>query len=284
MNLQMRDISEAVINSMTEAEYVEWRKKANTKLVYHQNRYWEELRSGFYQPVHLLARLSERQATRPKLSCWGFRSALARNDLAAANGSIPVHLLTNISDYNLQSLPSKRRNHVRRCRKRAKIMELTDSTILKKYGYEVVVSALKRAKYKNPPQKDKYIESLTNYVSPCRRLILAGIVEDKLGGYMECHAIDGTAYIQNVYIASEALPSNIGTGLVFDFVQICIRSGGINEIVYGQHSREDERLCIFKQGMGFPAVHVPAKVQINSIIGKFIQWRSPHSYYRLTGH
>lgn len=114
-------------------------------------------------------------------------------------------------------------------------------------------------------------------------MILAGLIDGKLGGYIEAHAVDGTAYIQSVYVATEALSSYIGTGLVFDFVQICQRSDKIHQIVYGQHSREDEALCVFKDGMRFPVKHIPAKVRINPLVGNFIRWRNPNSYYRLTG-
>ena len=283
-NLQTRDLSKAVITSMTEVEFAEWRKKDNARLIYHQGRYWEELRSGFYQPIHLLARLDNKQATKPKLLCWGFRSALTKNDAIAANGSIPVNLLSDVSGYDLLSLPSKRRNQVRKSRKKVKIGELTDSSLLKQQGYEVIVSALKRTAHKQAPTKDDYIAELANYFIPKRRLILGGLIGDRLGGYIEGHAIEGTAYIQNIYIASEALSTDVGSGLVFEFVQVCIRSGNIQEIVYGQHSREDTKLCRYKEGMGFPTKHIPAKVKINPVIRKLIQWRLPHSYYRLAGY
>ena len=283
-DLQIRDLSEALITSETEEEFAKLRKKGNKRFVYHQGRYWAELSSGFYQPIHLLSRLEDKQATQPKFICWGFRSALSEQDQKAANGSIAVHLLSDISHYDLQSLSSKRRNHVRRCRKRAKIVQIIGSQLLQEQGYEVITSALKRTAYRDVPSKNDYVASFTSNLIPKNRLVLGGLIENKLGGYLEGYAIDGTAYIQNIHIATEALPSNIGTGLVFDFVQVCIRSGNIHEIVYGQHSREDSKLCVFKEGMGFPAKHIPAKVKINPVIGKFINWRRPHSYYRLTGY
>lgn len=82
---------------------------------------------------------------------------------------------------------------------------------------------------------------------------------------------------------TEVLTTNITTGLVVDFVQVCRRSGEISEVVYGLHSREDFLLCQFKEGLGFPVKHLPTKVMMNMVIGKIIQWRWPHKYYRLTG-
>lgn len=278
-----KEVSEVSIFSMTEEEFANWRQKEGASIIFHQGRHWEKFRPGFYQPIHLIASLTAKQATRPTLFCWGFRAALSKSDEGFANGAIPVHLLSDIQNYDLESLSSNRRNHVRRSRKRAEIVELIDPLLLQEQGYEVLVSALTRGSYKAVPSKDEYIASISNYIIPKRRLILAGLIEGKLGGYIEAHAVEGTAYIQSVYVATEALSTYIGTGLVFDFVQVCRRSGKINQIVYGQHSREDEALCVFKDGMRFPVKHIPAKVQINPVMDNFIRWRTPDSYYRLTG-
>ena len=90
-DLLTENLSEAVLISETEEEFARRRKQGNGKIFHHQGRYWEELRSGFYQPIHLLARLKGKEATKPKLLCWGFRSALSEGDRINVNGSIPVH-------------------------------------------------------------------------------------------------------------------------------------------------------------------------------------------------
>lgn len=125
---------------------------------------------------------------------------------------------------------------------------------------------------------------LDSYVAPERRLILAGLIDDKLGGYLTGYAVNETAYMEDAVLATEALSTNIGTGLRFEFVQICRRYKRICEVVSGLHAREDRELCVFKEGMGFPVKHVPAKVKMNPIFEKIIRWRYPHKHYRLTGH
>jgi hypothetical protein len=280
---QMRDVSEAVLTSMTEEECANWRHQQLAHIVYHRGRYWEEIRSGFYQPIHWLARLSAKQATRPVQLCWGFRGALHEDEAVAANGSMPVHLLSNIESYDLQNFSSKRRFHIRKCRKLVKIVEVVSPTLLQEQGYKVVLSAITRTAYSKAPAKEDYLKSLAHdYITPRHRLILAGLIDAKLGGYLTAYAVNGTAYIEHVYIATEALPTSIGSGLIFEFVQICRRSK-IHEVAYGQHSREDRALCVFKEGMGFPVKHIPTKVCMNPIIGQFIHWYRPHAYYRLTG-
>jgi hypothetical protein len=114
-------------------------------------------------------------------------------------------------------------------------------------------------------------------------LTLVGLIDGKLGGYTSGYAVNNTAYLSSLFVTTEALTTNITTGLTFDFVQVCRRSGKISEVVYGLHSREAFSLCQFKEGLGYPVSYIPAKVKMNVVIGKIIQWWKPHKYYRLTG-
>ncbi len=282
-DLQTRDVSEAVLTSMTEEEFANWRREQGAHVACHRGRYWEEIRPGFYQPIHWMARLSAEQATRPAPLSWGFRATLCEDE-AAANGSMPVHLLSDVEDYDLQSLPSTRRRHIRKCHKRVKIVELTSPALLQEQGYEVLLSAVTRTGYGKLPSRKDYLAGLADYITPGRRLVLAGLIGDKLGGYFTGYAVSGTAYMEDTIIATEALSTDMSSGLQFEFVQVCRRSGEIREIVSGQHSPEDSGLCAFKEEMGFPVKHVPTKVRMNPIMGKFIRWCRPHVYYRLTGH
>jgi hypothetical protein len=113
--------------------------------------------------------------------------------------------------------------------------------------------------------------------------VLAGIVDGGLGGYVTRTAVHGTAYIDNVWIATEALRSAIGTGLVFEFVQACRRGGGIREVAFGLDSAEDRSLVAFKEHLGFPVRLVPARVRINPLLAPIVRRRHPYEYYRLTG-
>ncbi len=70
---------------------------------------------------------------------------------------------------------------------------------------------------------------------------------------------------------------------MFEFVQICRRTPGIHEIVYGPHSRYDEALCRFKEGMGFPPVAMPARYHLNPAAAALIRRRRPDMYYYISG-
>ncbi len=279
----MRDISEVVLPIITETDLANWHRSIGTKVIYHRDRYWRETAFGFWEPLHWIARLTAVQATRPSILCWGFRAALCEDDAAAATGSLPVHVLTDVANYDLQSLGSNRRNHLRRCYKRSQIVQLTGIELLQNQGYEVFVSSSKRTAYAKLMSKEEYLTNLPADMNPKYQLVIAGLIDGKLGGYVRGFAVGKTAYINDVKIATEAYSSYIGIGLAFEFVQVCRRSGKIDEVVYGLHSREDSALCVFKEGMGFPPQHIPSRVEINPLAGKLIEWRYPDKYYRLTG-
>ncbi|WP_242057819.1 MULTISPECIES: hypothetical protein [Nostoc] len=281
---QMRDVSEAVLTSMTEEEFARWRCKEGANVVFHRGCYWEERRFGFYQPIHLLARLQIQQVTRPLQFCWGFLASLCEDDAVSANGSIPIHLLSNIQNYDLYSVNKNSRQNIRKNRHLFDIVELTGTQLLEEQGYDVFLSAMTRTRWKSSLSREKYMMKLVDYVVPKRRLILAGFNDKKLCGYITGYAINGTAYGEDLYITSEASEYNLNRILLFEFVQICRRSGGIHEFAIGQHWREKPGVAEFKERMGFPITYIPAKVEINPLVEQFIRWKYPHQYYRLTGH
>ncbi|MDF5706272.1 MAG: hypothetical protein PUP90_01000 [Nostoc sp. S4] len=268
---------------MTEEECADWHRKRGTHVIRHRGRYWKETIRGFYQPLHWLARLSAQEANSPTLLSWGFQATLSEVDATAANASMPIHWLPNLENYSLESVTSNRRNHLRRCYKRVNLVQLDKPALLQQQGYEVFLSALKRTAYRQIPSKKDYLKGLAEDPALCKRLILAGLNGEQLLGYVTGYAVNSIAYIDEVIIATEALSTYIGTGLLFEFAQVCRRSGLIRELVNGLHSREDEKLCVFKQGMGFQVKYIPAKVQMNPIVEQFIEWRYPHKYYRLVG-
>ncbi len=280
---QMLDVNEPILYSMTEQEFANWQIQQGRRVIHHQGRYWKQTFTGFYEPLHWIARFTPQEASFSTLLSWGFRAALHDKNASEANSSIPVHLLSNIANYGLQNLSANRRKHLRQCQKKVKILQLTCPKLLQQQGYEVVISAAKRTEYLPVPSQTKYLASLVNYVDPKRRLILVGIVGNKLGGYISGYAVNGTAYFEHLYISTETITTNINLGLIFEFVQACQRSGTIHEIVYGLHAPEDEKLCVFKNSIGFSVHHIPAIVKINPAIAQLIRWRYPYKYYRLTG-
>ena len=284
MNLKKLESQKPKVFSMTEEEAATWYKKQGVGVIYNLGHYWKQSRFGFYEPIHLMARLSSEQAKCPARISWGFRASLCEADATTAKGSIAVHLLSDVKNYDLDWFRSKRRFHIRKALNLVQFVELQNSQLLQQQGYKVFCSAATRIGAPIP-QQQKYLASLKNYVEPKRRLAIAGLIDGKLAGYLVGYAINGIAYSEHVYIATEALSTSIGSGLIFEFVQACRRTGEIEQVVYGYHTPSNPSLGVFKKEMGFPVTHIPAKVWINPIVKAFIRnrYRNTDVEYILTG-
>ncbi len=279
---ELLNVEEAVINPMTEEQWADVLRRQGRTVLYHRGRYWTETVVGFYEPVHWLAALTKEQATRPRLG-WGFRANLTGNVSGYANASMPVHLCSSVADYDEGGLPSKRRNDLRRCRKRIQIVRLQDAQLLHEQGWAIMASALGRTGHDSAPSQAEYGVSVQRVVHDPHMIVLAGLADGVLAGYLVGYAISDVAYIQSVFLGTEFLNTAIGTGLPFEFVQACRRTGTIRHVVYGLHSVEDPRLCTFKAGMGFPPAYLPSRVSIPPILSTLLRYRYPYKFYRLTG-
>ncbi|WP_224250280.1 hypothetical protein [Hyalangium gracile] len=281
---QVRDASEAGFAVLSEKELAERRIAEGVRVIRHGARYWEQTGApGFFQPVHLLARLTPEEATRPTPLSWGFRAALKPESSSAANGTVPVVRLPDLESYGVDSLSSNRRNKLRKCQRLVHIVQVTGPRLLSEQGYDTVVDALSRTRHKKPPTREQYLSSIRKYFQGNHWCVLAGLIDGKLGGYLDGYVVDGVAYGVNAYYATWALPTNISTGLVFEFAQICRRLGSVRTLVGGLDSREAPKLGQFKDDMGFIVDPVPIKWSMNTLAQTFIRWHRPHTYYRLTG-
>jgi len=153
---QTRSISESIILSQTESEFARDRRAAGARIIESKNQFWWETHLGFYQALNWLTRMPAAQAVQPALFCWAYRTTLAEDDSAAANGIIPVNLLQDISQYDLEHLPSSRRYDLRKSRNLVTIVELTGPELLRAEGYEVLRSSWVRTSYGSMPTKDAY--------------------------------------------------------------------------------------------------------------------------------
>lgn len=285
----MRDLSASRLRSLTEEEKASWRRERGAKIVRHRGHYWEMVKWGFGQPVNILARLNADEATRPTPLWWGYRARLREEDARSANALYPVRMANDLAGYDMAALPSKRRNSLRVCQRRVEIVEVLNPSALAEHGYEAYVSACTRTGHRELTGSSRILTPsefaalMEQEVRPDLRLVLAGRVDGKIAGYVTSHAVDGTAYIDTVVLATEALPTNIGTGLIFELMQICRRSPGIREVCYGLDTPEDVPLGKFKDGMGFSTVNLLARVGMPLGIKSFILWRRPYAHYRLFG-
>jgi hypothetical protein len=280
----MRDIAEARVPDVTETAWAEHLRARGRRVVQHRGRSWQQVLPGFYRPVHLMARLSAREATRPTPACWGFQACLADGDAELANASMPTHLISDLRSFDEDLLPKGRRNNLRRARERAQLVVLTDPLLLRDQGYDVLVSAHERTGYGPLPRtREQYVAGLARFTEPSPYVVLAGLVDGRLAGYLIGYAVDGTAYAADGVVATWALRTNISAGLFYEFVYACRRSGTITEIVDGLHARENEGLSRSKELNGIPVVRVPARLTMVPGAAAVLRRRDPHKYYRMSG-
>ncbi len=281
---QLRDAAEAHLLPVTEAELAADPPEPR-RTVIHRGRHWRETFPGLFEPIHPMARLSASEATRPSPLCWGYRAALTESSAADANATMPMHLLADLDSFSVDSLSSNRRYHLRRSQRQVKYVQVLGLGPLEHGGFDVFQSAQARTRnpYRTASSKSEFLAELEWYVSRPSAIVLAGLVDDRLGGWIAGYVVDGTAYIEIVDLATEALSTHIGTGLHFAFIDACRRSPGIREIAHSPHIPEDEALVVFKAGIGFPVVQVPSKVWLQPVAGALVRWRKPFLHYRLTG-
>jgi hypothetical protein len=280
--LATRSLADAVLTSLSEEELARWRSERGVKVLLHRGRYWEVGQHGFCHAIHWLARFDAVQATRPTPFCWGYRATLAPDSASLANSYMPVHLAQHVADYNLASLPSKRRNQIRSCHRQVEIVEVLDPALLAEQGHAVYASAQERTGHGRRLSREEFATLARQQINPGRSLVLAGMVKGRIAGYLVARAVDGTAYIDEVFLATESLPTNVGSGLVFEFMQVC-RRAGIREVVYGLNSREDVALSRYKHEMGFPVVNLPARIWMLPFASPLIRRYRPHVHFRLFG-
>jgi hypothetical protein len=278
--------SNVEIKPLTEARVAELFERQGLPVSRHHGRRWIQKPRGFYHSLHWLARHNADQARKPSALCWGYRTTLHESAAHLSNGSLPVHLLTDVGGYDMQALPSKRRNQLRKCLREVEIVALTGPALLREQGHAVMSTAMKRIGAGPPPTVEQYNrandESFGSSGSS-GSVCLAGLVDGRLAGYLVGRAIESSAYVDNIYLDTEMLGTNVGTGLVYEYAQICRRCESIREMAYGLHMPEDDALHRFKDGMGFPVVHVPLRWWINPLCRMILRRLRPHVYYRLIG-
>lgn len=274
---------DAVVTVMTEAELASMFVDSGHTVVLRGGRYWRATFPGFYEPVHLVGPMRAAQVRRPSLLCWGYRAALSEQDAHSASGSMPVHLLTDFEHYTEDLLSHGRKEDLRKSKGQVEFVRLRDPALLMEQGYGVFTSAKRRLGYRRPIAETAYLRAAQRRAADRRMLMIAGLVDGRLGGYMESYAVDGVLYIDRSYVATEVVHTGISTGLHMETFGTCTQAGTIHTVVSGLHRLENAGLCSFKKSLGFRVVQVPARVVIPAPIRVAIKSVRPATHYRLMG-
>jgi hypothetical protein len=288
----------ASVHSVTERELADWRIDRGERVLERRGRFWRMSRRGFWEPVHWLAGFRAEEAQRPA-ACLGFRAVLAEEDVSRANGAMPVHVLEGVSDWGPDRYRKSRQNRLRKAARIAgesgvplssailadeiELVEVVTPEVLEREGHAVVLSSLERTGVAEAPSREDYVASLDRVGIGGPAMVLAGFLDERLVAYMSGWAVGSTAYSHDLHISSDALSSQVGTALVFAFVEASQRGGQIERVVNGLHSLEDESLSGYKDGIGFPLRRFPAIVRFVPGLAPLVRHLRPYVAYRLTG-
>jgi hypothetical protein len=106
--------------------------------------------------------------------------------------------------------------------------------------------------------------------------------EDRLLGYIVATVVDGSGYLLEQKIRTDALKRGVGILLDHQTILAFQRSGVVREVTAGLHQPELQSLTTYKIRFGFPVVHLPTRVQLPGM-WRLVAKRRPFAYYRLTG-
>jgi hypothetical protein len=282
--LQLPPSSQAILRPMTLLECARHRLQQGKHLIHFYDCYWEETLPGFYQPMHLMMPLPVQTTKnfRPLWS-WGQRAVLCESDQQFANAAMTIHLLSDLPNFGLQSLPSNRRSQIRKCQKSVEFVHVTSAELLCEQGYEVYAMTVARGQFETPRSRSAYQQHCQILMDDPNRIVLAGLMDGRLVGYCYGCAVEDTAYFEYIFMADEALTTGISSGLRFEFIQACQRSGQITQIWDGWHQPDVPSLASYKADMGFAVTAIPCYVHVSPIVSRLLRWKYPYKYYRLTG-
>lgn len=260
MGIEAVDWASAELPVLDEPAVAEWLAARGKHVVEHRGRFWAELTRAFFQPVHHLAQLSAREATRPAWWCASLRARLTASDRDAATGAFPVHLMEGIDGYGPVRLSARRRQQISQASRNVQILVLRAPGLLLDQGYPVMQQAHARNPKITLPSPEAFRRDVALMFDPPRGLVFAGVRDGRLLGFSTAFAVDSAAYHELVYIGDEGLPHNLSLCFFHALATLCARSGRIRELMHGSYVRDDSGLVEFKRRLGFAVTLLPAKV------------------------
>ena len=268
---------------MTEEACARMWAQGGDKVVCYRGHYWHATSPGFYEPIHWMARLRSTEVGRPVAASWGYRASVCPDDLAIANGSLPAHVIANVSSFNGTCLSHQQGKNLRVCERGVEIRRLYEPAMLLEQGYDVYLSSCERVGSRRHLSADQYRAETLRTAGDDRWLVVAGSDSGRLLGYMRSYIVAGVLYLHDLHVLTEARKTRVATGLYVATLATCAKAGTIREACAGLNRPEQPGLGAFKEGIGFRLVNVPARYSIPAPIGAFIRFRRPATYYRLTG-
>jgi hypothetical protein len=276
--------SNATVHPIGEDDLARELLRDGQRLRFAHGRHWRDAGHGFFEPVHWLARFLTADA-QPPGRCLGFRYALDGTSSDQADGSLPVHLLTDVAGYREERLPHDARRYLRRLPSTGvRLVWVTDARLMRDQGYEVMMDWRRRVgRMRFAPDRERFIRSMERRLDDGSWLVLAGVRDGRLLGFMTAQVVDDTAYLYESKIATEGLRYRLSSALDHAAILAFQRGGSVSQVSAGLHQPELPGLTAYKLRQGFPVVHIATRVHVAKPVALFLRYRHPMKYYRMTG-
>ncbi|HZK04758.1 MAG TPA: hypothetical protein VFC82_02805 [Actinomycetaceae bacterium] len=275
----------SAVRVLTEDEMAQWRRERRSRgqrTVRSGDHWWLDTR-GFSRPLHFAATIPAAQIRRPTPYCWAYHALLPPEDVEAANVWSPLHMVEDAASYGLHSLSRSRRKDVRRGRRMFELVHLTDGGMLAEHGWRIYSANERRLGLTPEVGEKEYRERVGPWAEDSRRLVVGALQDGKLVAYQKSFAVDGTAYLADIYLSDAARKNNVSAYLDYEMAQLYRKSGLVKRICAGPPLPERPRVSEFKRSMGMPIVFLPARFWAPGPVARMLSRVRPGIHYRATG-
>ena len=249
-----------------------------------QGHWWFQVKPGLCWPVDILLPIeiqkSDLKITQRYLGCQ-----YVCDRTAICNSSFMINVISELGNYDTESIDSKRRNAIR---KGAGHCELS---IIKAVNKEVAQECTdiwndltRRARWKHERTK-KYVEESWGRLLDVPGVSIMIAVEaatGRIAGFLITKVIGDTAFVDTIASSTDLLRTNPNDILLYTFIMNAKSLSGIKYVHYAMVSY-DEKLEFFKKSMGFQPVRFKTVTVLNPLVEFVLKKCYPKHYDRMIG-
>jgi hypothetical protein len=202
---------------------------------------------------------------------------------AHSNAWVPFELVPNLSSYSESRLTKNRRREIRRSLELDEYRFLREPEQLLREGWKVVTSAAAISGQKIARSRRVYRAQIERRFSADPQLVIAGYHRGELGGYLMGHVIGQHATLSELYVASWARRSHLGSGLYWLALSELARVPGIDAAYLGMWFPEKPSLAFFKRSIGARIVDMPTAGDMRAPLAVALKRIRPNTYIRFGG-
>lgn len=204
-----------------------------------------------WTPLHRFVPLTRDEARFP------LRSALAYRCLAAepVPTTFPYVVVRDIPNYDERRMTKDHARHVRRALERFEFVWLDSPDLLLEQGWQVASAAAAESGMVIARHEGEYRkQTIAMFDAP--PIVIAGLSEGRLAGYVTTYATGAEAVFEKIYIAPEFRKEGVGRGLYWNVLAGWAQTPGVQNVWTGG-TLPQRGVDRFKVSMGAVLEEVP---------------------------